>query len=156
MKALIGMILITLFTIGEIHAQKVPRLVKESFRRKYGKVENLVWRPSAGGNYLATFTQKNHSMISIFHLNGKWVRTIVEMEQEQIPVCASKYISDTYFKTELLSAVILESERLNQMEINIKVLPKKQSDEEYFLTIKFDEDCNITETIKRFDPGDSE
>ncbi|GAF03213.1 PepSY-like domain-containing protein [Saccharicrinis fermentans] len=80
----------------------VPKVVKAAFDKKYPGAENPVWK-KANTNFQVHF-KKDTKQQAYFSPDGKWLKTAIVIDEEELPEASVKYIQESYEEYELKQA----------------------------------------------------
>ncbi|MGQ1784511.1 MULTISPECIES: PepSY-like domain-containing protein [unclassified Saccharicrinis] len=91
-------------TVTFVYAQNVmvPKAVKAAFGEKFPGAENPVWK-KANDNYQVHFLYDTEHH-ALFAIDGKWLKTVAIISEDDLPEAASEYISETYEEFEIKQA----------------------------------------------------
>ncbi len=113
--ALIASLLISTLAFGQ--EVDLPDAVIKAFEKKFSGVENVTWK-LVKTNYQATFEEIEITM-ALFSPEGEWLKTVMIISEDDLPVMAVEHIEDNYEDAEINQVQIIEN---NKEEITYLVV----------------------------------
>jgi superfamily II DNA or RNA helicase len=77
-------------------SDKVPAIVKESFKSKFPEVRKVEWKLEGDEDYEAEFKLKEVEVAAKFDAKGKWLETETAIEQSELPEKVQATIAKEY------------------------------------------------------------
>jgi hypothetical protein len=113
--ALIASLLISTLAFGQ--EVDLPDAVIKAFEEKFSDAENVTWK-LVKTNYQATFEEIEITM-ALFSPEGEWLKTVMIISEDDLPVMAIEHIEDNYEDAEINQVQMIKN---NKEEITYLVV----------------------------------
>ncbi len=110
-----------------LKTSEVPKNVTEKFHAQYPKAKSISWE-KVGADYVASYKDDQSSTRTTYTENGKWLRTAIFVEQEDLPMNVFNVVKKEY---------------PNYDEISYSYLMKEEKDLQYYLVGVTDRSKNV-------------
>lgn len=115
----------------------IPEAVQNEFKQKYPEIVKLKWQ-NKGDNYIAIFRMENQ-MQAYFTAEGKWIKTITMLTEEDIPESISEVIYMDYSDYAVLEFIKIEDSKGTTFQVSMA----DENDEK--IKLKFTEEGSLIE-----------
>ena len=82
-------------TVTILASNPIPKVVQKTFTKLYPQVECPLWENRHDG-IVAIFQDMDGLKKAFFEENGKWVKTRVQLNKDQLPQGVAEFIQDHY------------------------------------------------------------
>ena len=124
-------VLLLLFPLAQLFPQvlknnEVPKAVQDHFKGQYPKAKSVTWEKE-GDNYIVSYKEDQSMARTTYTATGKFVKTAIPMEQEDLPMNVFNNIKKTYpTYDEILYAYLMkEPKELQYYLVGVKVQSQK-------------------------------
>lgn len=93
--AIIAASVSTLIHAQKINEKEVPQAIKTAFQKAYPTAREIKWEKE-NGNYEAEFDYNKNEYSVLYDANGQLLETEMEIEINQLPPAAVKYVEEHY------------------------------------------------------------
>lgn len=104
---------------------EVPKAVMDKFRSQSPKAKSPSWEKK-GQDYVVTFKEDQSVTKSTYTSNGKWLKTAIEIEQEDLPINVFNVVKKEYpeYDDIIYSYLMKEDRNLQYYLVGVKISSK--------------------------------
>lgn len=109
-----------------VKTNEVPKVILENFKAQFPKAKSVTWEKD-GGQYVVSHKEDQSSAKSTYSADGKYQKTAISIEQEDLPMNVFNHIKKQYPNYEGISYVFLmkEPKELQYYLVGVSVPEKK-------------------------------